>query len=283
MAHLAGRPVAEPGGGSGRLELSDADADHVCELRAGAVERPGAARGGAGGHDGARPRRAGARPAVALPGRVRLPRVRTDGGAARARSLHPLPLRSPHRQRVRIRGLAVSALPLRPAVHARQLRHRPAGAGGGAVGVQGGGGPIEPRGGGVDRPGRQQARAQWPLGGGVRGPEPGAARAGGGGGPQRHPGDRAVGARPGTDGRGRGNGWGERGGRSSTGGGMRAGGGCRREADGGARAPVSRALLAAVAGAAGHVEERVAGPASAGGGGRDRLRGARPRFPGRRG
>ena len=63
-----------------------------------------------------------ARAAADLTGRVRLPRLRAPGRAARPRPVHALRRRSPRRRRLRVRRLALPALALRPAVHARQLR-----------------------------------------------------------------------------------------------------------------------------------------------------------------
>jgi hypothetical protein len=152
LARMDGGSAARPARRAQQRRLSGADADHVRELRAGAPGRANAARAYAGRGDRARRRDPAARPAADLPGRVRLPRVRAPRRAARPGSLHALCSRSSDRPGLPVHRLAISELPLRPAVHAAQLRDRTLGTRGRAVGVQGDSRSLEPRCGRADRP-----------------------------------------------------------------------------------------------------------------------------------
>jgi hypothetical protein len=266
--------VARPRCRPGQRELSDAHADHVRELRARARYGASTPDGGNSGSNRARARDPAARTAADLPGRVRLPRVRAHGRPARPRPLHAFRRRSTHRPGLPVRRLAVSALPVRPAVHARKLRHRAVLTRERTVGVQGAGRALEPGRGGVDRTHRPSPRAKRALGGELRRAEPRAARAGSRRRAQRHAGDGAARAcahaerrceSPPASRRGRAGAW--RG----------------READRGAGAAVSRARLAVATGAPAHGAERGARPARADRGGRRRLRRARARLPRRGG
>ena len=85
-----------------------------------------------------RPTDSAAGPAADLAGRVRLPQLRPPGRPARPRPLHPRRRRSAHRPVVCVhRAGSDEPLPLRPAVHARELRARAAGARRRAVGAEG--------------------------------------------------------------------------------------------------------------------------------------------------
>ena len=193
---MAGRP---PAGTRRRrsieLGLPDADAGHVRELCTGAAGRTAAAGGGAACGDRGRRRDPATRTAADLPGRLRLPGVRAAGGPARTGSLHALRGRSPHRRLLPLHRVAVSALPLRPAVHARELRAGAPWAGGRAVGVQGDRGRLQPRCGRADRARGRASRSLPHLGVGVRRPEPRAARAGDRRRTQRHTAAAGAGGR----------------------------------------------------------------------------------------
>jgi len=186
LAELAGGPLLGPERGSHHGQFPDADADHVRELPGGAARRASHARTRAPGGDlgGARDSAVGS--SADLPGRVRLPRLRPPGRPTWPRSLHACPRRSAQRLGLRIRRLALPALPLWTAVHARKLCDRAAGARRRVVGFEGARGLLEPRRGRTRRTSRSQAGSFAALGGGVRGPEPGAARAGRGRRTQRH-------------------------------------------------------------------------------------------------
>jgi hypothetical protein len=162
-----------------RLEwLSDADADHVRELLARAGG--GAHAADARDHRGDRRRKCdpAAGTAADLPGRVRLSRLRPPGRAAWSGPIHARGGAGVRRRSLLVRRLAVSALPIRAAVHARQLRDCSARARRGPVGVQGARRREQPRGRRAGRARRRQARPLASHCGGVRRPEPGAARAG---------------------------------------------------------------------------------------------------------
>jgi hypothetical protein len=178
LAELAGGSLFGPERGSHHEQLPDADADHVRELPGGAARRASDARTRARGGDlgGARDSAPGS-PAD-LPGRVRLPRLRPPGRPTWPRSLYACPRRSAQRLGLRIRRLALPALPLWTAVHARKLCDRTAGARLWVVGLEGARGLLEPRRGRTRRTSSSQAGAFAALGGGFCGPEPGAARAG---------------------------------------------------------------------------------------------------------
>jgi hypothetical protein len=94
LAGLARRSTAKPGQRPGELQLSDAAAGHVRELRAGVVERTSDPRRRAGGRNRGGSPAAGSRPAADLPGCVRLSGVCPPGRAARPRSLYALRGRS---------------------------------------------------------------------------------------------------------------------------------------------------------------------------------------------
>jgi hypothetical protein len=181
MAGVAFGPVARPWVGDWLKQLPSAHADHVRELCGRAAERTDASRQGDRGIDCGGQPCAAAGTTVDLPGRVWLPGVCEVGGAARVGPIYARRGRSPDRRRFRVYRVAVSELALRPAVHARHLPARAAWAGGGIVGAEGDGCAREPRGGGIDCARRAQDGSLGEVGGGVRGFEPGAAGAGGGG------------------------------------------------------------------------------------------------------
>jgi hypothetical protein len=151
LARLACRPPPGLGRGPRRAQLPDVHADHVRELRAGARDRAHVEHARAAGRRRVGASRPPARPPAGLPGCVRLPRVRAYGRVARPRPLHAHRRRSAERPGVQVRRVAVPALALRPPVHARQLRDRPARARRRAVGVQGAVRRGQPRGGRADR------------------------------------------------------------------------------------------------------------------------------------
>jgi hypothetical protein len=166
--------------------------------------------------------------------------------------------------------MAVSALALRPAVHARRLRAGPAGTGGRAVGVQGDRGGLQPQRRVADRARGRASRPLTQLGARVRRPEPRAAGAGCGRSAQRHA--AAGGARVGAvlD-RGREP--------PHAGGRWRARGGRRHQGHSRPRAPVPGARTGSHARALACSARR--GRRAAGGGARRRarLRRARARLP----
>jgi hypothetical protein len=172
--------------------IPGADADRLRRLCDGAGERPRAAVALARGRRHRSPcdPRAGA--AADLSGRVRLHRLRADGRAARARSVHPRTGRSDGGPRVRLRRLALSALALRTAVHARELRDGATGAGRRVVDAQSCHGRVQPRRGLADGAGGRATRRLSVVRDGVRGTEPGAARAGRRRRAQRHAADRRA-------------------------------------------------------------------------------------------
>jgi hypothetical protein len=186
LARVDGRSAEEPGHGPLQRWLPSADAPHVRELSAGARGGEVAARRAAGGRDRACALDPAARTAADLPGRVRLSGLRAHGRPARPGPLHARSRRSAHRPGPPVRRMARPALPLRPAVHAHELRDRPAGTRRRAVGVQGARRRLEPRRGRADRARRRSPRSQRPLGGGLRRLQPGAAGAGGRRRTQRH-------------------------------------------------------------------------------------------------
>jgi hypothetical protein len=267
------RGTAErPARRAGRLGLSDAHADRMRRLRAGPDDRAQAAGCRDRVRDRACAHRAAAGAAVDLPGCVRLPGVRAPGRPARPRSIYALPRRIAHRPLVPVHRLALSELAVRARVHARELRHRSAGAGGGAVGIQGRGGDVEPRSRCADRACVRASGPQCAMGSGVRGAEPGAAGAGRWRRPQRH--DRAGAARARSAG--------ERGSEPTDARrGMRARGRRRSQADRRAGAPLPGARIARAARACPRGTERHMG--ASGGRGRrgGRLRCARAWLPGR--
>jgi hypothetical protein len=193
---VAGRPLARARPRSVELELSGIDAGHVCQLRARAGGRAAATGGGAGGRDRGSRRDPAAWTAADLPGRLRLPRVCAPGGRARAGPVYAFRRRSSHRPLLPVHRLAVSALPLRPAVHARELRAGAFGAGGRIVGVQSDRRPLRSRCGPAGCARRRAPRSLTQVGARVRRPEPRAARAGRWRSAQRHAG--AGGARAGA-------------------------------------------------------------------------------------
>ncbi len=199
LGGVAGRPLARTRRRPLELELPGADADHVRELCARAVGRAAAAAGGARGHDRGGVRDPAARTPADLPGRLRIPRIRAPGGSARARSVYAFRRRSSHRPGLPLHRMAISALALRPAVHARELCARAAGTRRRPVGVQGDRGPLEPRRG---RAHRARCRAPRPLpqlGARVPRSEPRTAGAGGRRSAQRHAAAARAGARAGVD------------------------------------------------------------------------------------
>ena len=199
---MAGRPLARARPRPVERELSDVDADHVRRLCARAVGSAAAAGGGADRRNRGSRRDSAAWTAADLPGRLRLPRVRAVGGRARARPVHAFRRRSSNRPVLPIHRLAVPALPLRPAVHARELRAGAAGPGGRAVGVQSDRGSVERRRGAAGRARRRASRSLTQLGARVRRPEPRAAGAGGGWSAQRHAAAGGARAGAGVDGGG---------------------------------------------------------------------------------
>ena len=169
-----------------RWHLPNADADHVRELRARAQWSAQTADAPTGGHDRGGERDPAARAAADLPGCVWLSGVRASGGAARTGPLHPRARRSADRRRVPLHRLAVSELPLRPAVHAPRLCDRTAGSRRRPVGVQGDRRRVESRCGGADRAGGHATRPVGEVGDRVRGTQSGDAGTGRGRRPQRH-------------------------------------------------------------------------------------------------
>jgi hypothetical protein len=129
---------------------------------------------------------AAARATAALPGCLRLHRVRPTGCAARARPLYPRRRRSPDRRRLCVHRLAVSALALRTTVHARHLPPGLAWPGGRAVGAEGGRRVGESRRGCADSARRGHDERLSQAGGGFRRPEPCASGARRGRRAQRH-------------------------------------------------------------------------------------------------
>jgi hypothetical protein len=185
LAGVARGTAARLRSGSARGHLPKPDADHVRELRARAPQRTVAADAAAGGHGRGGEPGPVARTAAALSRRVRLPGVRTPGGAARARPLHARTGASANRPRVPVHRLAVSELPLRSPVHADELCDHAAGARRRPVGVQVNRRRVEPRRGRADRAGNRATRPFANVGSRVRGPESGDAGAGCGRCPQR--------------------------------------------------------------------------------------------------
>jgi hypothetical protein len=169
--------------------------------------------------------------------------------------------------------MAVPAFPLRPAVHARELRHRPTGHRRRTVGLQDGRGRVEPRCRRPDRTGGRQDGPLAPLGRGLRGPESRAARAGRRRCSQRHadppPTLRGIGTHGGSQ-------------PALPGGGDRAGDRSGDQDHRGAGAAVPRARPPEGASAAGSGGERRARPARARGAGADRFRHARAELSRRR-
>ena len=271
---MDGGSARGPGRRHQQRRLPDADADHVRELSARAARgaRPAhaRARGRARGHlyDAA------ARAAADLPGRVRLPGLRPPRGPPRPRPLHARRRRSAERPGLPVRGMALQALSLWAAVHARELRDRPARPCRRAMGLQDRGGRLEPGRGRARLTSRGRSRPLPALGSGVRGPQPGAARAGRRRRPQRHADPAPAVGRAGAHGRGTSPLPRRRGG---------ARGRHRDQGHGRARAPLPRARAGTRARAPGHGRERVAVPAGAGAGGPDRLRLPRARLPQRGG
>ncbi len=177
---MAGRSLAGPRCGprrAQRAQLSDAHAADVRELPARAPHRSHTADGSAGrGRAGGAPDPP-AGTAADLPGCVWVSGICAHGRASRARSVYAHCRRSAHRSGLPVRRLALPALSLRPAVHARELRDGAAGPRGRPVGVQGARRGFEPRRGGPDRADGRRTRSVGALGGRFRGPEPRAAGA----------------------------------------------------------------------------------------------------------
>ena len=249
------------------------------ELRARADCGAAAAGSGAGGGDRGGRCDPAAGATADLSGRVRLSVVRATGGVARTRPVHPCARRRTDRPGVPLHRLAVSELPVWPAVHALQLRDRTAGTRGRALGAQDDRRRIEPRRGGSDRASSRATRPVGAVGRRFRGAEPGDAGARRGWRPQRHVAD--PGARGGAvadRGNRRDSG---RGGPISEGGRRRAGRGRGHQADGrtGPPLPDSRVVEHTRACTGGARRGRgTVGPGRAGG---DRLRRARIRLSGR--
>ncbi|MCW3069772.1 MAG: hypothetical protein JWL67_2397 [Solirubrobacterales bacterium] len=186
MAGLDGGPTSRHRRQPHEHPLPGIRADHVRELSAGATRGQDAplARAARCHRRGAPVR--GARAAADLPGRVRLPGVRAHGGTARSGPVHPRGGRSERRPGLPVHRLAVQELPLRPAVHARQLRHGAAGPGRRPVGPESAGRCLQPRRG---RPDRARGSAAGPvraMGCGLRGTQPRASGARGRRRSQRH-------------------------------------------------------------------------------------------------
>ncbi len=219
---------------------------------------------------GWRPRDPRPRTAVDLPRRLRLHRLRSHGGAARPRPLHALPGRSRQRSLLPVHRLAVPALAVWTAVHARELRDRSARARGRAVDVQSRDGPRQPRGGVAHGAGGGALGRLRPLRDGLPGTESGAARAGRRRRPQRHVVDLRAQPRAAAQRR--------RGGPPSRRR-ARASGGSRGEADGGAGDALPRARLARQPPAAAGGGSRGARPRRRRAGRRDRLRPTCARLP----
>jgi hypothetical protein len=208
LPRLAFRPVARPRPRARLRQLPDPHARHVRELRRRAPGRTGAPCQGNRAGDRGGERGTAARAAADLPGRVRVPGVCAPGRAAQLGPLHARGGRSAHRRSVPVHRLAVPALALWPAVHARLLSARAARTGGRPLGAEGCRGDVQPRRG---RPHGKRGEQDGPLskgGGGVRGLEPGAAGARGGRRPQRHARAAGAGGRPRARGRCRGSEWG---------------------------------------------------------------------------
>jgi hypothetical protein len=181
--------------------------------------------------------------------------------------------------------MAVSALALRTAVHARQLRDRTAGTRRRPVGAESAVGAGQPRRDRADRQGSEPHGTFGSLGGSVRRAEPRAARAGGWRSPQRHADPARLRARAGAD-RGRRGGRGPRGAGNPRGGrgalprrrgGARGGGG--REGHRRAAASVPGAVRAAGARAPVSCAQRRYRPARARGDRAGRLRQPCDRLP----
>jgi hypothetical protein len=215
--------------------------------------------------------------AAALPGRLRVHLLRAPGCAPRSGSVHARGRGSAHRPGVRLHRLALSGVSVRTVVHRGQLCARAARGRGGAVGVQGDRGAQLPRCGGAGCVGGSSPWALSPVGRGVRGAEPGDARAVRRRSTQRHAADARVGGHAGAYGPSRQGGL-----RTALG---RGGAGRRRghQADGGTGPAVPGGGGYERAGA--HARG-AAGWAGTGGGrarGRAGVRRARVRLPGRAG
>jgi hypothetical protein len=257
------------------------DAGALRRLRGGAGRGANAARARHRRLDPGGQRAAAAGAAADLPGRVRLPGVRAPGGAARHGPVYACRRRSARGRRLPVHRLALPALSLRAAVHARLLPARAAWTRRRPVGAEGGGGGRQP---GRRCPDHPRGRADGPLGqggGGVRRAQPRLAAAGGRGGAQRHA--RAARARGrAVAGRRRlatASESGRRGVAAAARRGGRASRRCGSEDLGGPRAPVRRARTVAVARAGACRAGRRRRIAGAGAPCRRRLRAARLRLP----
>jgi hypothetical protein len=257
LAGVAGRTTGGTRPGPLQLALSGADADHVRQLCAGAGRRAEPARKGAGVRDRGGQRDPAARAAVDLPGRLRVHLLRPPGGAPRSGPVYACGRRSADRPGVRLHRLALPGLAVWTAVHGGQLRAGSARGRRGVLGVQGDRGAQLPRCGGARRQGGRAPRALSPVGRGVRGAEPGDARAVRRWRTQRHAADARVGGRAGAHRPCR-----EQGLLAALRRG-RAGGGRGRQADRGSGAAVSRAGGRERAGA--HAGGGAGGPGAAGG------------------
>jgi hypothetical protein len=212
-----GRPLAVcPGAGGGlagvalgsaggtehdplQFDLPDADPGDVRELPARACKRPLPANGRPGARHRGGPCGAGAGAALDLPRCLRVPGLCPHGRPARTRPLHPCGGRSIQGSLLWVHRLALPALPLRTPLHPPQLCHRAPRPRRGAVGLQGDCSSLEPRRHRPNRQGGWRAGRLSPLGGGIRGPQPGSARACRGRCPQRHLGPAGDGRRPSAD------------------------------------------------------------------------------------
>ncbi len=143
-----------------------------------------------------------ARSAADLPGCLRLYRLRAPGSLARPGPLHPVPRAGPHRSGVSVPRLALPALALWAAVHAAHLRLHAPRPGRRAVGIEGARDALQPRRDRAGGPCRGAHGSFAARGRSVRGPQPGAAGAGGGWRSQRHVDDALAGACAGPDGDG---------------------------------------------------------------------------------
>jgi hypothetical protein len=198
LPRLAFGPASRPRARHWIGQLPDADARHVRELRRRALHRGRAPRPGDRANDRDGVCGAAAGTATHLPGRVRVPGVCAPGRAARPRPVHARGGGSADRRGVPVHRLALPALAVRAPLHARLLSACAARTGGRPLGAEGCRRGVEPRRG---RPHGKRREQDGPLGeggGGVRGLEPGAARAGGGRRPQRHARAAHTGGRPGA-------------------------------------------------------------------------------------
>jgi hypothetical protein len=199
---MDGRATGRPRCGHLEQRFSGIDPDHVRELPGGPAGSSVAvaARDRGGDRDGAHG--PAPRPAVDLPGCLRLPGLRPHGGASWLGPLHACRRRSTGRCGLSVRRMAVQAFPVRALVHACELCDGAARGRRRAVGVQGDCSALEPRRRRHDRARRGPAGQLVALGSRIRRPESCAARAGRGWRAQRHAADVPPRRRAGADRRG---------------------------------------------------------------------------------